>query len=115
MMVTDKFTAKEISVIVKACKESKVSKISYQGLLIEYFDDNRISPDSISEPLEVQPLVLPDTQNASPHSIQQNLDALDELELENLMIDDPLEYEKRMRDLDDQCSRGIDSESEAIE
>lgn len=115
MMDTDKFTAKEISVIVKVCKECKVSKITYQGLVIEYFDDNRISPDSMSVVIEDPQLISSDAQNASPHSIQQNHEALEELELENLMLEDPLEYERRMRNLDGQCSRGIDSEFETIE
>ena len=93
----NKFTAKEISLIIRSCKDSGVSsfecgglKLSFEpaGQTIEQIADYGPSDEHI-------PVSTPEHDLIS-QKIEED-DDLRELDLQNLMIEDPTAYEKLMR------------------
>lgn len=89
------FTAKEIASIIRACKSSGVTELDYNGLQLK-FTVNTYTEDSSSQ------LNTPDTINQGivytdelNEDVYQDHD-LEELRKHNLMLEDPLAYEKEM-------------------
>ena len=90
-----KFTAKEISSIIRSCKDSGVTSFECGGLKLS-FEPVVVAKDDFGLSDEH---VMP-TNTAEHDLISQKLeedDDLRELDLQNLMIDDPIAYEKHMR------------------
>jgi hypothetical protein len=104
MKDTDKFTVNEISSIINVCKDSKVSYFNYLGLEMILETDAKLPNQQLPKPVE-----LSFQGNASfSESENSKLEDVKELEMQNLMLDDPLEYEKRM--VDDQNSLRVNRE-----
>jgi hypothetical protein len=83
----ENFTAKDISLIVKSCKDSGVRSLKVGGLELSF--------DAPEE--ETHQLVETDQREAIINqSIEEDAD-LKDLEMQSLMISDPEEYERQMR------------------
>lgn len=88
------FTAKDISLIVKSCKDSGVSSLEVGGLKLSFEGEHT---ESLDEHIS-QELIIPEGNQTQllEKNIEEDAD-LRELELQNLMISDPMAYEKHMR------------------
>jgi hypothetical protein len=96
------FTPREIASIIRTCSESGVSKLELDGLTLEFNSGSYQSESSkvaklvppAPEPKQLeQPLPDPDAE--VEHELATNKE-LEELNLENLMIEDPLGFEREM-------------------
>ena len=95
-MESSNFTAKDISVIIKACKSSGVKSLNYNGLDLSF--------DILGDAPEVITMLASDSQkieNNHQEIEEDESQELRDLELQNLMISDPVAYEKHMRYEDD--------------
>jgi hypothetical protein len=114
MLVTDRFTTDDLSSIIKSCKESNVLAFSYLGLEIKFKDTDQIptiNPPNSSPNIELPFFGDSQTPEILPF-VNEKIEALNELDIQSLMINDPLEYERRMEEFDDQDPLGIDKELE---
>jgi hypothetical protein len=84
-------SAKDISSIIKSCKDSGIKSLDYGGLKLS-FEGQPLDPHD-----DIQ---LDNAQGNQSHLLEKEIEEdsdLRELELQNLMISDPVAYEKHMR------------------
>ena len=91
------FTAKDISVIIKACKDSGVSSLDCGGLKLSFHAE-----ESAAEPEPIQGQFFNGGSDEVDHKKLSEMRAdenqeLQDLELQNLMISDPVAFEQHMR------------------
>ena len=87
------FTAKEICNIINACVNTNIEHLDVNGLLIKF------SPQEVYPTVEQLPIPPLDTEQINEIMNQDEIyhdSDLEALEMENLMINDPLEYERQM-------------------
>ncbi len=91
----ENFTAKDISVIIKSCKDSGVSSLDYGGLKLSFRSEE---PEAESEPdLPIlSPIDIAEDEGLADRQVEENQELRD-LELQNLMISDPVGFEQHMR------------------
>jgi hypothetical protein len=88
----ENFTAKDISVIIKSCKDAGVNWLDYGGLKLSFRSDE---PTVVPTPM-ITPVPNEGSEESDNTDFEDNQE-LKDLELQNLMISDPVEYEKYMR------------------
>ena len=86
----NKFTAKEISTILRSCKESGVTNFKCGGLELSF-------EPAVVESHVVEEVYEDPRQDQAVHQEIEDDDDLRALDLQNLMISDPIAYEKHMR------------------
>ena len=94
----EQFTAKDISVIIKSCKDSGVRSLDYGGLKLSFEPEE--STTIPNQGLHLAPLIEGNEQELFGKEVEDDPELRD-LELQNLMISDPVGYEKHMRYEDD--------------
>ena len=92
----ENFTAKDISTIIKSCKDSGVRSLDYGGLKLSFEAEER-SPEAIQGGLQLAPYPESNEKELLEERQIEDNDALRELELQDLMMTDPVGYEKHMR------------------
>ncbi len=91
------FTAKDISVIIKACKDSGVSSLDCGGLKLSFHVEE---PAAEREPFQGDFLATDLDEGDPKYLAERQADEdqeLRDLELQNLMISDPVGFEQHMR------------------
>jgi hypothetical protein len=92
----ENFTAKDISTIIKACKDSGVRSLDCGGLKLSFEPEEReIAPMAGAHQEEL--IVGPQESMPERELSSEDEEELNELELQNLMISDPVGYENLMR------------------
>jgi len=94
----ENFTAKDISVIIKACKDSGVSSLDCGGLKLSFHVEE---PATEPEPIQGDSYFPVDPDQGDPKELAEKQaeenQELRDLELQNLMISDPVAFEQHMR------------------
>jgi len=91
----ENFTAKDISAIIDSCKGSGIRTLEYEGLKLTFESEPETVP--YREPAFVD---LPQQGNEKELLEERQVEddeELRDLELQNLMMSDPIGYEKHMR------------------
>lgn len=93
----ENFTAKDISTIIKACKDSGVSSLDCGGLKLSFHQvvEPEPEPDPAQDNLHLAPVGEVDEEEAERQAYGD--DELRDLELQNLLMSDPVGYEQQMR------------------
>ena len=89
----ENFTAKDISTIIKSCKDSGVTSLECGGLKLSF---DPVDPDPMQVGLQLAPALEGNEKELLERQVEDD-NELRDLELQNLMIDDPVGYEKHMR------------------
>ena len=94
----ENFTAKDISVIIKACKDSGVSSLNCGGLKLSFQLEAPVEePEPIQGGLHLATdLVEDDSEEFKERQAEDDAELRD-LELQNLMMSDPVGFEQHMR------------------
>ena len=92
--------AEAIIKIISAGKDANCAKITYNGLTVEY--KGQPSPEVAHFNWNIDTPVVPDT---SSNEIEISKQLNDANELDQLMILDPLEYERRIQEVDVNAKR----------
>lgn len=94
----ENFTAKDISVIIKACKDSGVSSLDCGGLKLSFQSEAPVvEPEPIQGGLHLATnLVEDDSEEVQERQAEDDAELRD-LELQNLMMSDPVGFEQHMR------------------
>jgi hypothetical protein len=91
----ENFTAKDISTIIRACRDTGVRSLDCGGLKLQFHEE---APAQVLEPVNNAPYAA--DMEVEEISVEDDED-LRELELQNMMLSDPVAYEKHMRYEDD--------------
>jgi len=91
------FTAKDISVIIKACKDSGVSSLDCGGLKLSFHvEEPAADPEPFQGDSKFTDLDEGDPEDLAERHAEENQELRD-LELQNLMISDPVAFEQHMK------------------
>ncbi len=94
----ENFTAKDISAILKACKDSGVNSFECGGLKLSFHSEAPVEePQPIQGGLHLATdLVEEDSKEFMERQSEDDTELRD-LELQNLMMSDPVGFEQHMR------------------
>lgn len=91
------FDTDEITRIIEVCSRSGVAKFSYGGLELSYL---QVDKAPTTEPIFVRPEVQAAQNSQARDSRTKEEVLLKQEALEQMMLDDPLEYENLLRQRD---------------
>lgn len=91
------FDTNEITRIIEVCSRNGVAKFSYGGLELSYL---QIDKAPTTEPIFVRPEIQAAQSSQASDSRTKEEVAIKQEMLEQMMLDDPLEYENLLRQRD---------------
>ena len=91
------FDTDEISRIIEVCSRNGVARFSYGGLELSFL---QIDKAPITEPVFVRPEIAGIQESQAKDSLTKEEVALKQEQLEQMLLDDPVEYENLLRQRD---------------
>lgn len=95
--MTTSFDSDSISRIIEVCSRNGVAKFSYGGLELSFL---QIDKAPITEPVFVRPEVQVAQESQARSSLTREEVSLKQDQLEQMLLDDPVEYENLLRQRD---------------
>lgn len=95
--MTTSFDTNEISRIIEVCSLNGVAKFSYGGLELSFL---QIEKAPTTEPVFVRPELTVAQESQARSSLTKEEVALKQDQLEQMLLDDPVEYENLLRQRD---------------
>lgn len=95
--MTTSFDTDGISRIIEVCSRNGVAKFSYGGLELSFL---QIDKAPITEPVFVRPEISGIQESQAKDSLTKEEVALKQEQLEQMLLDDPVEYENLLRQRD---------------
>ena len=92
----ENFTAKDISTIIRACKDTGLTSLDCGGLKLS-FNTEYQEAAPISGGLQLAPFLVGNEKELLEDREVEDNDELRQLELQDMMISDPVGFEKHMR------------------
>lgn len=95
--MTSSFDSESISRIIEVCSRNGVAKFSYGGLELSFLQIDRAPT---TEPVFVRPELAGAQESQARSSLTKEEVALKQDQLEQMLLDDPVEYENLLRQRD---------------
>lgn len=95
--MTTSFDTDGISRIIEVCSRNGVAKFSYGGLELSFLQIDRAP---VTEPVFVRPELEVAQESQARSSLTKEEVALKQDQLEQMLLDDPVEYENLLRNRD---------------
>lgn len=95
--MTSSFDSESITRIIEVCSRNGVAKFSYGGLELSFLQVDRAPT---TEPVFVRPELAVAQESQARSSLTKEEVALKQDQLEQMLLDDPVEYENLLRQRD---------------
>jgi len=92
--MTTSFDTKSITDIIESCSRNGVAKFSYGGLELSFL---QVDKAPATEPIFIRPEIQAAQDSQTKDSISREEAAIKSSVLEQMLLDDPVEYENLLR------------------